>query len=117
MSAWLATDLPLAEVAQRLVLRARLRDAQGRRALRRHGAGLVDTGRNLDDRGRIRAMANATGYAWPDADGHAGLAAPGASGPHQRRAATAECGRVACRSVGAGCGAPGAGRRRGMRHR
>lgn len=30
MSAWLATDLPLAEVAQRLVLRARLRDAQGR---------------------------------------------------------------------------------------
>lgn len=30
MSAWLATDLPLAEVAQRLVRRARLRDAQGR---------------------------------------------------------------------------------------
>lgn len=30
MSAWLATDLPLAEVAQRLILRARLRDAQGR---------------------------------------------------------------------------------------
>ncbi|MGW9067212.1 hypothetical protein ACWGPO_24290 [Achromobacter animicus] len=30
MSAWLATDLPPAEVAQRLVLRARLRDAQGR---------------------------------------------------------------------------------------
>lgn len=30
MSAWLVTDLPLAEVAQRLVLRARLRDAQGR---------------------------------------------------------------------------------------
>ena len=30
MSAWLATDLPLAEVARRLVLRARLRDAQGR---------------------------------------------------------------------------------------
>ncbi|CAB3917337.1 hypothetical protein LMG26788_05139 [Achromobacter pulmonis] len=30
MSAWLATDLPLAEVAQRLVQRARLRDAQGR---------------------------------------------------------------------------------------
>lgn len=30
MAAWLATDLPLAEVAQRLVLRARLRDAQGR---------------------------------------------------------------------------------------
>lgn len=30
MSAWLATDLPLAEVADRLILRARLRDAQGR---------------------------------------------------------------------------------------
>lgn len=30
MAAWLATDLPLAEVAQRLILRARLRDAQGR---------------------------------------------------------------------------------------
>lgn len=30
MSAWLATDLPLAEVAHRLILRARLRDAQGR---------------------------------------------------------------------------------------
>lgn len=30
MSAWLATDLPLAEVAERLIHRARLRDAQGR---------------------------------------------------------------------------------------
>ncbi len=30
MSAWLATDLPLGEVAQRLVQRARLRDARGR---------------------------------------------------------------------------------------
>ena len=30
MAAWLATDLPLAEVAQRLALRARLRDAQAR---------------------------------------------------------------------------------------
>lgn len=30
LAAWLATDLPLAEVARRLVLRARLRDAQGR---------------------------------------------------------------------------------------
>ena len=30
MAAWLATDLPLAEVARRMVLRGRLRDAQGR---------------------------------------------------------------------------------------
>ena len=30
LAAWLATDLPLAEVAQRLARRARLRDAQGR---------------------------------------------------------------------------------------
>ncbi|MEN4922163.1 hypothetical protein ABE485_26090 [Achromobacter spanius] len=30
MSAWLATDLPLAEVARRLIQRARLRDTQGR---------------------------------------------------------------------------------------
>ncbi|WP_255176204.1 hypothetical protein [Bordetella genomosp. 5] len=30
MAAWLATDLPLAEAARRMVLRGRLRDAQGR---------------------------------------------------------------------------------------